>query len=185
MIRLVDFLLALFSLVLTFPLTIFALVLAYLDTGSPIFKQKRVGKHKVPFYLYKFRTMHKNTASVASHLTNPNQITKFGKFLRASKIDELPQLYNVLKGDMSLVGPRPNLFNQKELIQERDQRGVYSVKPGITGKAQINRIDMSTPILLSETDAEMVNNFSFGKYLYFALRTVFGGGSGDRVRPIE
>ena len=185
MIRLVDFLLALLSLILTLPLIIFVLILTYMDTGSPIFKQKRVGKLKKPFYLYKFRTMHKNTASVASHLANPNQITRFGKVLRSSKLDELPQLFNVLKGDMSLVGPRPNLFNQTELIQERDQRGVYSVKPGITGKAQINRIDMSTPILLAETDAEMVHNFSFRKYLYFALRTVFGGGSGDRVNTLN
>lgn len=181
MIRIVDFLLALFSILLTLPLFIISFIIGLLDTGSPIFKQKRVGKNKRPFDLYKFRTMHKNTISVATHLADKNQVTRFGKFLRASKFDELPQLFNVLKGDMSLVGPRPNLFNQKELIIERDKRGVYNIKPGITGLAQINKIDMSTPKLLAETDARMVKEFSFSNYLYFSLATLLGKGKGDRI----
>ncbi|GAL08831.1 UDP-N-acetylgalactosaminyltransferase [Photobacterium aphoticum] len=114
--------------------------------------QERVGRHKKPFKLIKFRTMSVETKSVASHLASSASITKLGAFLRKTKIDELPQLINVLKGEMSLVGPRPNLFNQEELITERDALGVYDVLPGITGLAQINTIDMSTPKLLAETD---------------------------------
>ena len=102
----------------------------------------------------KFRSMNVNTQSVATHLASAASITPFGSFLRKSKLDELPQLWNVLVGDMSLVGPRPNLLNQAKLIEERDSRGVYSVRPGITGLAQIHKIDMSTPQLLAETDAQ-------------------------------
>lgn len=182
MIRLTDLVLALASILLTLPIIIIVYILGFFDTGSPIFKQKRMGKNQKPFYLYKFRSMQKNAKSVATHLANTNQITKFGKFLRASKLDELPQLFNVLKGDMSLVGPRPNLFNQIELIEEREKKGVYNHKPGITGLAQVNRIDMSTPKLLAEKDSEMLENFTFGKYLYFSFKTMVGGGSGDRVR---
>lgn len=182
MIRVFDFFLALFSIIITFPLILLALIIGVLDTGKPIFKQKRVGKNKKPFYLYKFRTMNVNTASVATHLADVSQVTKFGKILRASKLDELPQLFNVLLGDMSLVGPRPNLFNQIELINEREQRGVYNVKPGITGLAQINKIDMSTPNLLAKTDQKMVEEFTFYKYITFCLATVIGKGSGDRIK---
>jgi len=129
----------------------------------------------------KFRSMHKYAPSVATHLASASPITPFGSFLRKSKLDELPQLWNVFVGDMSLVGPRPNLFNQEELIQERDSRGVYSVRPGITGLAQINKIDMSTPQLLAETDAKMIqelNTFGYFKYIFL---TVFGKGFGDRI----
>lgn len=182
MIRISDLILALLSLVLTFPFLLVAYILAFIDTGSPIFRQKRVGKNKKSFVLFKFRTMRIDTASVASHLADKTQVTKYGEFLRASKLDELPQLVNVLNGDMSLVGPRPNLFNQEELIRERDARGVYKVKPGITGLAQINKIDMSTPKLLAKTDAKMIKDFSFKKYIYFALITVFGAGRGDRIQ---
>ena len=126
--------------------------------------------------------MHVNTKSVATHLASQSSVTKWGSFLRKSKLDELPQLFNVLKGDMSLVGPRPNLFNQEELIQERENRGVYKVVPGITGEAQINKIDMSTPQLLAETDAIMTKNLTFQKYIYYIVVTVLGKGSGDRIR---
>jgi lipopolysaccharide/colanic/teichoic acid biosynthesis glycosyltransferase len=125
--------------------------------------------------------MHKDAPSVATHLASASFITAFGGFLRKSKLDELPQLWNVFMGDMSLVGPRPNLFNQEELIKERDTRGVYSIRPGITGLAQINKIDMSTPQLLAETDAKMVQSFSIVKYFYYIMVTVLGKGSGDRV----
>src|SRR5690606_28614734 len=108
---------------------------------SAIFTQVRVGKNMRPFTLIKFRTMKMDTLSVASHLAPIDSITKLGKFLRKTKLDELPQLFNVIKGDMSLVGPRPNLFNQEELIAEREKLGVYDVRPGITGKAQIMNID--------------------------------------------
>ncbi|MDO9869625.1 sugar transferase [Glaesserella parasuis] len=118
MIRILDFLFSILGLVFTFPILVIVTILGYFDTGSPIFIQERVGKNKKPFKLIKFRTMNVNTASVASHLAGSSSITKLGRFLRKTKIDELPQLINVLKGEMSLVGPRPNLFNQKELIQE-------------------------------------------------------------------
>jgi lipopolysaccharide/colanic/teichoic acid biosynthesis glycosyltransferase len=126
--------------------------------------------------------MHVNAPSVATHLASASLITTFGRFLRKSKLDELPQLWNVFMGDMSLVGPRPNLYNQEELIQERDSRGVYSVRPGITGLAQINKIDMSTPQLLAETDAKMIDKLNVWYYFKYIFLTVLGKGSGDRVR---
>ena len=130
----------------------------------------------------KFRSMHVNTQSVATHLASVSSITPFGSFLRKSKLDELPQLWNVFVGDMSLVGPRPNLFNQEELIHERDSRGVYSARPGITGLAQINKIDMSTPQLLAETDAKMIQELNTLVYFKYIFLTVFGKGFGDRIK---
>jgi len=156
-------------------------IIGLFDTGSPIFKQERVGKNKKKFTLYKFRTMNVKAKSVATHLANTAEITKFGSFLRKSKLDELPQLINVLLGDMSLVGPRPNLFNQTELIEERDSRGVYNVVPGITGLAQINEIDMSTPKELAIKDAEMLQNLNITNYFKYIFATVGGKGQGDRV----
>jgi lipopolysaccharide/colanic/teichoic acid biosynthesis glycosyltransferase len=96
-------------------------------------------------------------------------------------LDELPQLWNVLLGEMSLVGPRPNLLNQTELIEERDSLGVYSLKPGITGLAQINKIDMSTPKELARTDAQMIDNLGVNSYFHYIIVTVLGKGSGDRI----
>lgn len=126
--------------------------------------------------------MYLSTQSVATHLVQSSSVTKWGSFLRRSKLDELPQLFNVLKGDMSFVGPRPNLFNQEELIQERDSRGLYSVRPGITGLAQIQKIDMSTPKLLAETDAQMICNWNTYNYFKYIFLTVFGKGFGDRIK---
>lgn len=183
MIRLIDFLIAFFGLLLLWPILFIVTIIGLFDTGSPIFIQTRVGKHKKPFKLVKFRTMSKDTASVASHLANNAAITKFGGFLRKSKIDELPQLINVLKGEMSLVGPRPNLFNQEELIAERDALGVYDVLPGVTGLAQVQNIDMSTPQLLAQTDKQMIETLTLGRYFKYILMTATGSGSGDAVKP--
>lgn len=180
-IRILDFLMALFGLLITFPLLVIVFVISYFDTKSPLFIQERVGRNKKPFYLIKFRTMNVETKSVASHLADKAAITSFGAFLRKTKIDELPQLLNVLKGDMSIVGPRPNLFNQVELIAERESRGVYLVLPGITGLAQVNNIDMSTPLLLAETDRKMIQNLSVVAYFKYILMTVTGRGRGDAV----
>lgn len=181
MIRLLDFIFSLLGLVFGFPVLLVLYVIGLFDTGSPVFKQQRVGRNKKPFTLVKFRTMSVDTASVASHLASSSSITKFGHFLRKTKLDELPQLWNVLKGEMSLVGPRPCLFNQEELIAEREERGVLKARPGITGLAQVNDIDMSTPKLLAETDAKMLANLNLAAYFKYILMTVSGKGSGDRV----
>jgi O-antigen biosynthesis protein WbqP len=180
-IRLLDFLFAFFGLLFALPFLILLVIVGYFDTGSPVFIQERVGRFKKPFKLIKFRTMTVGTASVASHLASNTSITPFGSFLRKTKFDELPQLWNVLLGEMSLVGPRPNLYNQEELIGERDTRGVYDVRPGITGLAQVNTIDMSTPKLLAETDQKMITTLTLGDYFKYILQTATGKGSGDRV----
>jgi O-antigen biosynthesis protein WbqP len=182
MIRLFDFLLSLVGLLLLSPILLILIVAGFFDTGFPIFRQERMGKHQIPYKLLKFRSMYVYAPLVATHLASASSITPFGSFLRKSKLDELPQLWNVLVGDMSLVGPRPNLFNQKELIEERDSRAVYSVRPGITGLAQINKIDMSTPQLLAETDAKMIHNLNVLSYFKYIFLTVFGKGFGDRIR---
>lgn len=182
MIRLLDVLLAFFGLIFAFPIFIIIYIIGFFDTGSPVFKQQRVGRNKKPFILVKFRTMSVETKSVASHLASSASITKLGHFLRRTKIDELPQLWNVLKGEMSLVGPRPGLFNQDDLTAARDVHGVYSVRPGITGEGQVNDIDMSTPELLAEIDAKMIREISLKNYFKFILQTVTGKGSGDRIK---
>jgi len=180
-IRTLDFVFSLLGLVFGFPVLLVLCVIGLFDTGSPVFRQERVGRYKKPFTLVKFRTMSVDTASVASHLASSSSITKFGHFLRRTKLDELPQLWNVLKGEMSLVGPRPCLFNQEELIQQRDQRGVLGARPGVTGLAQVNDIDMSTPELLAKTDANMLANLTVSAYFKYIFMTVSGKGSGDRV----
>jgi lipopolysaccharide/colanic/teichoic acid biosynthesis glycosyltransferase len=182
MTRILDITFSFFGLLLLSPLILLLLILGLFDTGSPLFRQERVGVNKKPFYLLKFRSMYVNTKAVATHLVQVSAITKWGTFLRKSKLDELPQLFNVLMGDMSFVGPRPNLYNQYELIEERENRGVYLVRPGITGLAQINKIDMSTPNLLAETDAKMIKEMNVSNYFKFIFLTVFGKGFGDRVR---
>ena len=181
MIRVFDVALSMLGLLFGFPVLILIYVLGLLDTGSPLFRQERVGRHQKPFILVKFRTMTIDTASVASHLASSASITSVGGFLRRTKLDELPQLWNVLKGEMSLVGPRPNLFNQTELIAERAALGVYDVRPGITGVAQVKGIDMSTPRVLAETDAQMIRNLSLALYFRLIMQTALGKGGGDRV----
>lgn len=179
--RLFDMLFSAIGLIVGLPLLLIITLIGFFDTGSPIFRQERVGRHKKTFMLAKFRTMKCDTESVATHLASASAITSFGNFLRCTKIDELPQLWNVIKGEMSLVGPRPCLFNQHELIDEREVRGVFSVRPGITGLAQIRKIDMSTPRLLAQTDARMIDDLTIVKYFSYILQTVLGKGSGDRV----
>ncbi|MFP6790486.1 MAG: sugar transferase [Thalassolituus sp.] len=182
MLRFFDFIFSLFGLIFGFPILLVIYLLGLFDTGSPLFLQQRVGRNKKPFTLVKFRTMSIDTASVASHLASSASITKLGGFLRRTKLDELPQLWNVLKGEMSLVGPRPNLFNQEELIMERDSLSVYAVRPGITGLAQVSDIDMSTPTLLAQTDAKMIEEMSVANYFKYIFQTVAGKGAGDRVK---
>ena len=137
-IRILDFILSLALIITLSPLLIFLFVICLFESPKPIFKQKRVGKNKIPFDLYKFRTMKLDSPSIASHLVSQNQVTPIGKVIRLLKLDELLQLINVIKGEMSLIGPRPCLLNQKELIMEREKYNLFSVKPGISGLAQIN-----------------------------------------------
>jgi len=180
-IRILDFFFSLLGLICASPVLLVLVIIGLFDTGSPIFRQVRVGRDQKPFTLVKFRTMKRDTASVASHLANASAITPFGSFLRRSKLDELPQLWNVLKGEMSLVGPRPCLYNQEELIQERALRHVFTVRPGITGLAQVNTIDMSTPVLLAQTDAKMIDSLTLRDYFTYILQTITGKGACDRV----
>jgi O-antigen biosynthesis protein WbqP len=182
MIRFFDILFSFVGLILLSPILIILIGIGFLDTRSPFFRQERIGKNKIPFNLLKFRSMHVNTPSVPTHLANSSSVTRYGIFLRNSKLVEIPQLWNVLVGDMSLVGPRPNLFIQVALIEERNKRGVYTVRPGITGLSQIKKIDMSTPKLLAETDAKMIDHFNLWYYFKYILLTVFGKGFGDMVR---
>ncbi|MCQ2047204.1 glycosyl transferase [Stutzerimonas stutzeri] len=182
MIRVFDFVFSFLGLLFGFPVLVALAIIGLFDTGSPIFRQVRVGRNQKPFTLVKFRTMKVDTASVATHLASSASITRFGHFLRKTKLDELPQLWNVLKGEMSLVGPRPGLFNQEELTEERAKRGVFNVRPGITGLAQVNEIDMSTPALLAETDQKMIQSLTVTDYFKYIFMTVAGKGSGDRIR---
>jgi O-antigen biosynthesis protein WbqP len=182
MLRVFDLVFSLIGLLLGLPVLLVIYVAGLFDTGSPFFQQVRVGRNERPFTLLKFRTMRPETPSVASHLADISAITPLGLFLRRTKLDELPQLWNVLKGEMSLVGPRPCLFNQTELIGERASRGVFDVRPGITGLAQVNNIDMSTPKLLAETDAQMLKELTLSAYFKYIFMTVGGKGSGDVVK---
>ena len=182
MIRLLDFLFAAIGLVFCSPILLLLILIGFFDTGSPIFRQQRLGRDQKPFTLIKFRTMRVDTDSVATHLANASAITPFGRFLRRTKLDELPQLWNVLKGEMSLVGPRPGLPNQLELTAAREAHGVFNVRPGITGLSQVNEIDMSTPEKLAESDARMIANMSIANYFRYIIMTVMGKGSGDRIR---
>ena len=182
MTRIFDISLSFFGLVLLGPVLIELIIFVYFDTGYPIFRKERVGKGKRTFRLMKFRSMNVNAPSVATQLASASSITPFGSFLCKSKLDELPQLWNVFLGYMSLVGPRPNLLNQEELINERDSRGIYSVRPGITGLAQINKIDMSTHQLLAKTEAKMIQDLNTLGYYKYILHTVFGKEFGDMIR---
>lgn len=182
LIRVFDVFFAILGLTLGLPILALLLLIGLCDTGSPLFRQERVGRNQRPFVLLKFRTMRPDTVSVATHLADVSAITAFGCFLRRSKLDELPQLWNVLRGEMSLVGPRPCLFNQKDLLAERSKRGIFNVRPGITGLAQVKGIDMSTPRLLAETDAHMIKTLTLFSYFYYILLTIKGKGAGDRVK---
>jgi len=181
MIRYFDIFLSLLGIVLLSPAFVVVFIVLLFESGSPVFSQKRMGRNKSPFILIKFRTMSLDTVSVATHLLDRSSVTTFGNFLRKTKLDELPQLWNVLRGDMSLVGPRPNLLNQEELIKAREALNVYNVRPGITGLAQVKDIDMSSPQLLAKTDAEMISNMSLANYFKYIFLTVAGKGQGDRV----
>lgn len=185
MLRLFDIFFSFIGLLVAIPVMVLLWAIGFLDTGSPVFKQTRVGRFQEPFQLIKFRTMKIGVPNVASHLSDVSAITSLGSFLRRTKLDELPQLWNVLRGDMSLVGPRPCLLNQTELIKERAKRGVFDVRPGITGLAQINGIDMSTPLQLAETDKRMLEDLNVLMYFRYIFQTLVGKGAGDSVKGMK
>jgi O-antigen biosynthesis protein WbqP len=167
MIRLHDIVFSIIGIILLIPFLIIFLIISWFDTGVPLYIQKRVGLNLKSFNLIKFRTMKIGTASKGTHLVSKSSITSVGYFFRKYKIDELPQLFNVLIGDMSIVGPRPCLINQKKLVFERKKRGIFKVRPGITGLAQVSGITMATPTLLAKTDYKMIKKYNLYNYYFF------------------
>ena len=172
--RLIDVILSTIGIiVLAIPLGVIALIIKITDPGPVFFTQKRVGIHKCHFQLYKFRSMKTSTPKdCPTHLLeNPEQyITSIGKFLRRSSLDELPQLFNIWLGHMSIIGPRPALWNQDDLISERDKYGANDVRPGLTGWAQINGRDELEIPLKAKLDGEYVSKMGF----FFDCKCFFG-----------
>lgn len=182
-IRVLDVLAASAGLVITAPI-ILALILAVRgDSAGPgLFAQPRLGRGERPFTCYKLRTMSVGTASAATHEVSASAVTSLGRSLRRLKLDELPQLWNVLIGEMSLVGPRPGLPSQTELRGARRARGIFHVRPGVTGPGQVAGVDMSDPVRLAALDATFANRPTVAAYFKYVLLTVMGRGQGDRVR---
>ena len=172
--RVIDFILSLIGLIVLSPIFIILCIWIKLDSKGPIFfRQKRVGKNKKHFNILKFRTMYIDTPKdMPTHmLSNPDQyITKAGKFLRKTSLDELPQIINILKGEMAIIGPRPALWNQDDLIAERDKYGANDIKPGLTGWAQINGRDELEIDVKAALDGEYVRRMSFP----FDVKCFFG-----------
>ena len=182
MIRFFDITISAIGIIFLSPLMVVLCLLGFIFMGNPIFVQKRLGLKKVPFTIYKFRSMLKGTHSKPTHQVDASEVPFYGRILRNAKLDELPQLLNVLKGEMSLVGPRPCLENQLLLIKKRDQLGIFNNKPGITGVAQLNKIDMSRPVELAQFDSAMLKEMSLKLYFKILILTIFGFGSGDNLR---
>lgn len=174
------------ALLLAIPAALACGVAAFLiwldDRASPLFVQVRLGRDERPFRLVKLRTMRVGTGDRPSHEAGRQNITPVGALLRRTKLDELPQLWNVLRGDMSFVGPRPGLPSQTELADSRRLHGVHRILPGITGVSQVRGLDMSTPQNLAETDALYLRDWSLNRDLKLLMHTALGGGRGDAVR---
>ncbi len=180
--RLYDVIISLTLIFLFLPLLVLIFIICFLESGKPIYTQIRIGKNQKAFKIIKFRTMLLDTPSLSTHLISKGSVTNFGKFIRKFKLDELPQLINVIKGEMSLVGPRPCLLNQYELIEERERYNIFLVRPGITGLSQIRGIDMSNPKKISESDYLMISNFNQMNYFKYLFLTFFGKGLGDKIK---
>lgn len=171
-----DFILSLMLLIIMFPFfCIFSIIIKLESKGPVFFRQKRIGKNKKEFYIYKFRTMKTETPKeMPTHMLKNAEtyITKSGKIFRKTSIDELPQIINILKGQMSLIGPRPALWNQEDLIEERDKYNVNAIRPGLTGWAQINgRDELEIPIK-AKYDGEYVEKMSFLFDIKIFLKTI-------------
>ena len=183
--RIIDFILSLVAIVIFSPFLLLIAILIKLDSEGPVlFKQKRIGMHKTHFYMLKFRTMRIDSPKdVPTHLLeNPDQwITRMGKILRKTSLDELPQLFNIIKGEMSIIGPRPALWNQYDLIAERDKDGANDVRPGLTGWAQVNGRDELPIEVKAKYDGEYVQKMSFMFDLKCLLKTVVSVIKGEGV----
>jgi len=173
--RIAEFILSLFGLIFLAPiLSICVLLVRTTSSGPGIFKQIRVGKDQKLFAIYKLRTMRLGTKEAGTHLVEATSVTGIGRILRKLRIDEIPQLFNVLTGEMSLVGPRPSLPTQTDLIAARQAENVYTVRPGITGLAQIQGLDMSNPLELAKVDGAYVRDRSFVLDLRIIFQTITG-----------
>ncbi len=177
--RIIDLVLSLLGAIILLPVFIIVSVLIYIDDPGPVFfKQKRIGKNKKIFWLHKFRSMKMNTPDIPTHLLdNPEQyITRVGRVLRLLSIDELPQIYDILLGRMSIIGPRPALWNQYDLIAERDKYEANDIKPGLTGWAQINGRDELPIDIKAKFDGEYTEKINVGGFTAFAmdLKCFFG-----------
>jgi O-antigen biosynthesis protein WbqP len=183
--RLMDIVLSLLGLIVLLPIFIILIICIKLESkGTVLFKQKRVGIHKSHFYILKFRTMRTDTPKdTPTHLLeNPEQyITKMGKFLRKSSLDELPQIWNILVGEMSIIGPRPALWNQYDLIEERDKYGANNVRPGLTGWAQINGRDELPIDVKARLDGEYIEKIGFCMDIKCFFGTIFSVAKSDGV----
>lgn len=196
--RILDIFFSLMGLIFLFPVFLLLVLAIKLDSKGPVFfRQKRVGIHKKYFYILKFRTMRIDTPKdMPTHLlADPEQyITRVGKILRKTSLDELPQIVNILKGDMSMIGPRPALWNQYDLIMERDKYGANDIMPGLTGWAQINGRDELEILVKAKLDGEYVERMSFWFDMRCFLGTILSvtrgdgvveGGTGKRKREKE
>ena len=174
--RILDFILSLIALIILFiPFVIIGIIIKIESKGPVFFKQERIGKNKTHFFIYKFRSMRTDAPKdMPTHLLNDatSYITKSGNFLRKTSLDELPQLINILKGEMSIVGPRPALWNQDDLVAERDKYGANDVRPGLTGLAQVNgRDELEIPVK-AKFDGDYVEKISFIQDVKIILLTV-------------
>lgn len=171
------------ALALAFPalilVAVFGILVRLESSGPAIFRQKRVGRGLREFTIFKLRTMKTGTADLPSHVAGTTHMSRIGPFLRRFKLDELPQLLNVIRGDMSFVGPRPCLPSQSELIEERDRLGVFAIRPGITGVAQVLGYDMSNPQKLAQVDAQYLSTWRLTTDLRLLASTIMGKGHGD------
>jgi O-antigen biosynthesis protein WbqP len=180
--RTFDICLALLSLPFAAVLVlILAAVVRLTSPGPAIFRQVRIGRHEKPFVCLKLRTMRNDTRNAPSHEVGASSVTAVGRIMRRTKLDELPQLWNILIGDMSFVGPRPCLPSQSDLIEARRVYGLQMIRPGITGVSQIAGVDMSDPTRLARLDATYLEDMSLANDIKLIFATVWGAGRGDRL----
>lgn len=181
---LLDYLLAFIGIIFIFPLlVILSLLIITIDKHTPFFIQHRVGKNKKNFKIIKLRTMHKSTKNQPAHLTNQNNITNLGSLLRKTKLDELPQLINVLKGEMSFVGPRPALPCER-VNSLREKKGILDQRPGITSLAALEKVDMSRPHRVAQLDFLLKKNLNTCFYMVLILKTLTGKGIHDPAQKV-